>query len=128
MFQKGSLVHSALNASDLRQKAISNNLANVNTAGYKVDKVEFEDKLRQAITADGGLSLSRTNDKHLFGNGVTNMQPEVKKRLNTSVKENGNNVDVDIEMTEKAANELYYNTLIKQLNGKYSMYNYVINN
>ena len=41
--------------------------------------------------------------------------------------DNGNNVDIDLEMTELAANEIYYSALTQIINAKLSSLNYVIN-
>ncbi len=56
-----SLVKSALDAGTLRQVAHANNIANVNTAGYKPFAVRFEERLgavRDAIDAGDTASLS----------------------------------------------------------------------
>ena len=122
-----NLLRSALDASSLRQQTISNNIANVNTANYKVEKVDFEDKLKSAM-GKNGFQLARTNNLHFPLNGTSNeIRPEINKRSNTSIKENGNNVDIEMEMSEKALNELYYSALTRQVNGELSMMNYVIN-
>ena len=113
------LLEKALDAASLRQKAISSNIANINTPGYKVNKVVFEDQLKKALEqTKAPMSTSRLNE----------LTPEMVKRTDTTIKDNGNNVDLDLEMTEKAANEIYYNALITQLNAKYAMLNYVISN
>ncbi|MDT2847643.1 flagellar basal body rod protein FlgB [Vagococcus carniphilus] len=126
-FNNLNLLNTAMNAADLRQKAISNNVANVNTPGFKVERVSFEEKLKNALSADG-IELTRTNDKHLSINGQKeDLTPEVYRKTNTSVKENGNNVDLDVEMSEKSVNELYYNALTRQVNHELSQLNYVIN-
>ncbi len=119
------VLQKAMDAASLRQETISNNIANVNTPGYKVDRVEFEDKLKEAISKNN-LDLAKTNEKQV--NLVDSLEPSVVKRTNTSVKDNGNNVDIDLEMSEKAANEIYYSALTSQLNARYSMLNYVLNN
>ena len=103
------LIKKGLDVSSLRQRIISTNIANINTPNYKVNKVEFEEFLAKA-KSDASVP-----------------HPIVKKRTGTSVNENGNNVDIDLEMTELAANEIYYNVLIHQLNAKLSNMNYVIN-
>lgn len=126
-FKNLNLLNQAMNASDLRQKTISNNVANVNTPGYKVERVSFEDKLRKK-TSGTEMDLTRTNSNHLFINGRKgNLEPEIVKRTDTSVKDNGNNVDLDYEMSEKAVNELYYSALQRQVNHELSQLNYVIN-
>ncbi|WP_314209119.1 flagellar basal body rod protein FlgB [Vagococcus salmoninarum] len=121
------LIQKALDTASLRQKTISNNIANVNTAGYKVERVEFEQKLQDVIS-ESSFQLERTNDKHLTSRGkIVDLNPEIVKREDTAIKKDGNNVDIDMEMSEKAVNELYYSSLTRQLNGEYAMLNYVIN-
>ncbi|MBO0429027.1 flagellar basal body rod protein FlgB [Vagococcus fluvialis] len=122
-----SLLKQALNASDLRQKAISNNISNVNTPGYKLERVVFEEKFNR-IMSKNEIDLTSTNSKHLSINGENDfLTPEVIRINQTSVKEDGNNVDLDAEMTEKAVNELYYSALTRQVNHELSQMNYVIN-
>ncbi|MGF2143927.1 flagellar basal body rod protein FlgB [Vagococcus fluvialis] len=122
-----SLLKQALNASDLRQKAISNNISNVNTPGYKLERVVFEEKFNR-IMSKNEIDLTSTNSKHLSINANNDfLTPEVIRINQTSVKEDGNNVDLDAEMTEKAVNELYYSALTRQVNHELSQMNYVIN-
>lgn len=126
-FNNVSLLNVALNASDLRQKAISNNISNINTPGFKVERVSFEDKLKKAMSKEGN-ELLRTDERHFSVNGnVNDFAPEVIRKKQTSVKQNGNNVDLDVEMSEKSVNELYYSALTKQVNHELSQINYVIN-
>ena len=117
------LIKNALNASELRQEMISSNIANVNTDGYKVNKVEFESLLDQASS---GFALTKTDDQHFGIADLTDVQPIVGKKTNTTVKDNGNNVDIEVEMMDQSENSLYYNALVTQLNTKYSMLNSVI--
>lgn len=123
-FENVNLLNQAMNASDLRQRTISNNISNINTPGYKVERVVFEDKLKK-VNSDG-MNLIRTDDRHLPTNANNNMNPEVVKKNNTSIKDNGNNVDLDYEMSEKVVNELYYSALQRQVNHELSQLNYVI--
>jgi flagellar basal-body rod protein FlgB len=118
------LIKKGLDVSSLRQKTISSNIANVNTPNYKVNKVEFEEQLQKAIR---GVSLIKTNELHFGASKTSEVEPIVKKRTNTTYNDNGNNVDIDIEMTELAANEIYYSALTQIINAKLSSLNYVIN-
>ncbi|WP_373758037.1 flagellar basal body rod protein FlgB [Jeotgalibaca porci] len=43
-------------------------------------------------------------------------------------KEDGNSVDLDIEMVDQATNGLYYQALTAQVNGRLKMMNYVTSN
>ncbi len=117
------LLKNALDASSLRQEAISSNIANVNTANYKVNQVMFESLLGEAQNV---VSMTVTDELHMGYSELTEVDPLVSKRTNTTVKENGNNVDIDTEMADQAQNTLYYNALITQLNAKYSALSTVI--
>jgi len=118
------LIKKGLDVSSLRQKAISSNISNINTPNYKVNKVEFEEHLQKAIK---GVSLRKTNELHIGFSKISDFDPVMKKRTNTSYNDNGNNVDIDLEMTELAANEIYYSALTQIINAKLSNLNYVIN-
>lgn len=118
------IIKKGLDASSMRQKAISSNVANVNTPGYKAEKVEFESELKKAI-GKGGLGMVGTDEKDL-GGSVSSVSPKVV-RTEGSMNENGNNVDIDNEMVNLAANEIYYSALVEQMNIKLSSMSYVIN-
>ena len=118
------LIKKGLDVSSLRQKTTSSNIANLNTPNYKVNKVEFEELLTQATNK---VNMKKTDQMHFGVSSADDIQPVVEKRTSTSLNDNGNNVDVDLEMTELAANEIYYNVLIHQVNGKLGNLNYVIN-
>lgn len=119
-----SILKNGLDASSMRQRTISSNISNINTPGYKVNKVEFEEHLKKA---QDGIRINKTHERH-FGIGEDeDIEATVEKRESTYYNENGNNVDIDYEMTELAANEIYYSTLIQLLNSKYSKINAAIN-
>ncbi|MDU2066191.1 MAG: flagellar basal body rod protein FlgB [Sporomusaceae bacterium] len=114
------LLEKALSASALRQKVISNNIVNVNTPGFKRSEVIFEDKLQQAIGGPKLLSLVRTHGAHLSGTREVSTDPAVVVDKDTSMRLDGNNVDIDKEMAGLAKNSIYYNSVAQQLSKKYS--------
>jgi len=116
----------ALDAAALRQRTIAQNIANVNTPGFKRYYVTFEDELRRALRGGDGLPLYRTHPRHL-PQGALYLEPRVHQERTTSMREDGNNVDVDREMVELVMNTLNYNLLVQQLNGRLGMLRYVIN-
>lgn len=117
-----SLLKKSLNASVERGRIIANNIANVNTKEYKRHYVTFEENL-QEIT--GKVELTTTNKKHI-SNKVEYGEVEVKRDEATSMRKDGNNVDIDNEMTNLAANTLKYNALITELNSRMSVKKYII--
>ncbi|GGI66145.1 hypothetical protein GCM10011482_17990 [Enterococcus alcedinis] len=70
------------------------------------------------------FKLITTHPKHL-GRPDQNLEPRITSNNQTSLKENGNNVDLDIEMVDQATNGLYYQALTAQMNGRLKMLNYV---
>ncbi len=112
-----------LDGANLRHTVISNNLANAETPNFKRVQVSFENELKLALSGSNGLEGVITNKKHI----PINSRPleEVKPRLyNTreqSLRNDKNNVDVNIEMAEMSANTVQFNALITLLTRKISM-------
>lgn len=120
------LLKKSLDASSERGRVIANNIANVNTKGFKASKVIFEDKLKD-ILENKGIELTVTNKRHIRGgSSISNIEYEVQKDNSTSMRPDGNNVDIDIEMSNLAANTILYNTLISQANSRLSMRRFII--
>ena len=109
------LLKTALNVSSLRQETISSNISNVNTPGYKTNKVLFEQFLNDTKKSK---ALNRTHDSHIRNKSAGTI---VRQQDNLSVQDNGNNVDIDYEMAALSANNVYYDAVVSQLNSKYSM-------
>lgn len=112
-----NLLKKGVEAANLRAKTIANNMANINTKNYKKFSVVFEENLKNS---DSTLSLKRTNKKHFAGNNDSIGDITIKQSKDTSMRTDGNNVDLTIEKVNQAANTLKYNALITRINGKYN--------
>jgi flagellar basal-body rod protein FlgB len=117
------LVKSGLEASSLRSKVSANNIANINTKNFKASYVSFEDTLKENVNS---LELSTNDDKHMKLNGDPG-EITIKQDKSSSMRTDGNNVDIDSEMANQAANTLMYNALITQANNRLSNTRYIIN-
>ena len=115
-------VKKALDAASLRGKTIANNMTNLNTKGYKRRAVKFEETLNENFD---GFKLKVTNEKHMDG-GQAPGEIQVVEDKSSSMREDGNNVDIDNEKVNQAANTLMFNTLVTQANNKLSNLRYVI--
>ncbi|MPN26950.1 Flagellar basal body rod protein FlgB [bioreactor metagenome] len=124
---KVSVLEQSLAAASLRHKVISNNIANVNTPGFKKSEVAFESLLQSAL--DGTqLRMTSTNEKHFqIARSPLQVTPTINTITDTSMRTDGNNVDVDIEMAELAKNNIYYNAVAQQLGQQFSGLKTVIN-
>lgn len=117
-----SLIKKGLDAASERSKVSANNIANINTKGYKRRYVTFEENLKQSMD---GIELKKTDDKHMSLNNEYG-DIEVKRDDSTSLREDGNNVNIENEEVNQAANALMYNALIAQANARLSETKYVI--
>jgi flagellar basal-body rod protein FlgB len=78
-----------------RHRVIANNIANINTPGFRRAELEFADELKQALRGRGFGSVKA------LGFRVT--QPDA-----TAVRNDGNNVSIDQEMAALAENAILY--------------------
>lgn len=112
--QTYNLIKQGLKASTLRGEAIANNIANINTEGYKKSYVTFEENLKNEKE---NIVLKQTNSMHIKDDNAPG-SIAIKQDNSTSMRTDGNNVDLDLEKVNQAANTLMYNALITQANGK----------
>lgn len=106
----------ALGAAGKRQEVLANNLANVNTPGYKRLDVEFDGMLAKAVDA------ARAGDS----SALDALRPGVNTDDSVSVRADGNSVDVDQEMAFLAENNIRYNALVQLSQKKLETLKYVI--
>ena len=89
----------------LRHEAIANNIANVSTPGYKRQVVKFEDELWEALGGDE-FHLKTTHSKHFNGGGqgIDAISPRMELDTETSIRIDGNTVNIDQEMVDLTKN------------------------
>jgi flagellar basal-body rod protein FlgB len=120
LFGSEDLIGKGLQASQLRQEVISNNIANTDTVNFKTSQVEFEDLFKQALTGSGGLQMTATNARHITTGSanVEGVTPQVVQE-DTTLRYDGNNVDTEHEMAEMAKNTIEYYTLVSKVNSDF---------
>lgn len=128
MFNNINLMSKALDASWKRNEVISNNIANVNTPGFKKSEVEFETLLNEFLSGRK-LAGKTTHQNHIpIGTAsISQLNYKVVNHNNYSTRLDGNNVDIDVEMAELAKNSITYNTLTTQLNNNIQRLKLAIN-
>ncbi|MER3522561.1 MAG: flagellar basal body rod protein FlgB [Ignavibacteria bacterium] len=110
------LLSKALDAYALRQKVSASNIANITTAGYKSQRVSFEEQLADA---QAGMHVrgAQTNAKHLpvgSPHGIEQIRPEVHNVADdpppgyNEMASGFNDVDIDVEMAEMVKNQIRY--------------------
>lgn len=110
-------LQSGLDAANLRNQVLANNIANVDTPYFKRSDVAFESLLQKEMNGvKSTLPGKRTDPRH-FVIGPSNHIPEVSVNTDESsaMNNNGNNVDVEREMSLLAENQLRYNSYVQSV-------------
>lgn len=106
----------ALGAAGMRQQVLANNLANVNTPGFKRSDVQFDSVLAHAVdAAEAGDASS-----------LQGLKASVETDSASSMRADGNNVDIDNEMANIAENNVRYNALVQLASKQLNTLEYVI--
>lgn len=108
----------SLHFATTKNKAISTNISNVDTPNYKANDVVFKQALNEAL--QNTVPTKKTNARHLDFNNEERLPYQTIKKSNTMYNHNGNNVDIDKEMSELAKNQIYYQGLVDRMNGKFN--------
>ena len=113
----GYKINRAADAAWQRNEAISNNIANVDTPGYKRQDVAFESVLQKALGNNWYESMdekvSNINLSRLRGRAYVDY-------ANYSYRLDGNNVDIENENVMLAENQLKYQGLISSINHEFT--------
>ena len=119
IFKPMNMMQKGLSASWMRNAVIRNNIANIETPGFKASIVEFESVLAKAVQGKGFVG-TRTHEGHreLGASSIDNIRPRVYQSRELSMRADGNNVDIESENVRLARNSLFYNTLMEKLNGE----------
>lgn len=101
-----------------RSEILANNLANVDTPGYKARDLDFKEAM-QRFNGDM-ISMSGDNSKHLLGKNDPLGLMSIKFRPGLDSSLDGNNVDKDIETVAFSKNTFDYQASLTYLNGTIS--------
>ena len=110
-----NLLDKAADASWKRNEVIANNIANVDTPGYKRKDVQFETFLQSALLGDNSLD-QRVADIDLGALDAT----VYTDHANESYRLDGNNVDIDTESANLAENQIRYYSLMDSMTQEFS--------
>ena len=101
------LINAGIKAETLRQKAIANNVANLETPGYRRVDVKFEELLARCLRSSEEFDLSE-------------VEAQIYRPKQTPVKSNGNDVNLEAEIGQMIKNTLRHKAYIRLLSKKYS--------
>ncbi len=98
----------------VRQRAISDNLANYETPGYKNKSVSFEDQLR------GLLSDTDSSSPAALADSIKNVKPVTAEEKDEQYRADGNGVDLEQQNLEMARTVLNYSYAAQAMTDSYS--------
>lgn len=105
------IVEKALDAASTRQRVLAHNIANVNTAGFKRSRVDFEAELAQAL---------------VNGESPDAVSARVVEETDSVGRPDGNNVDIEAESVKMAENQIWYSALTRQISDHFARLRTVI--
>lgn len=111
-----NVLDKAADASWLRNDAISNNIANADTPGYKRQDVNFETQLAKALRSSRYTSM----DAKVANVKMNRLNPiTYTDYAGYSYRIDGNNVDPDTEGVYLAKNQVVYQGLTESINQEF---------
>ncbi|MGM0600527.1 MAG: flagellar basal body rod protein FlgB [Candidatus Rifleibacteriota bacterium] len=123
-----NLLGKGLEVSTKRHKVIANNIANVNTPKFKRQIVSFEDEMAKVFDGKVDIVGKREDNRHIpIGNtNYMDVNPvTIRDRIHV-MRNDKNNVDVDVEMSDLAKNTMKYQVMSNRLSGMFTQLNNVI--
>lgn len=121
MFGKIDNIQTGINAAALRGDTIYNNIANVDTPDFNRSAVVFEELYKASLGNDESFKEKRTREKHMEFGFDSDEPYYVMEDTSTTMRMDGNNVDIDKEMVDLAENVLYYQALTNQATHEFKM-------
>jgi len=106
-----NLLSKAMDGHVASHRILANNIANVNTPKFKASHVHFKEKLRKAYEAHQSGLDAEVGNRHIpleDAQPLANFIPDVAIERNTTMRLDGNNVDIDSDMALMAENSHEY--------------------
>ena len=109
-----------------RQEVIANNVANIDTPGYKAKSLDFESALRHSMQSGGRVRLDRSDDQHILVSS-REFPLRVSPRIGGPARADGNNVDIDVELMDMAETSLRFEAISQTVSKKLSLLRQIAN-
>ena len=111
---KFKVLEAGVQLSWLQQKLSTQNIANIETPGYKAKSLSF-DSVLSAVNGSSDSSEVRRINASISTNDAFSIQPD------------GNNVNLEAESLSLYKAYAQYSTLLGKISGEFDKYNYVLN-
>ena len=118
-----NILDKAADASWTREGLLANNIANVDTPGYKRQDIDFGSVLRNELSNYKYMNL----DQKVNNVSLNKLNPSVyTDHENYSYRLDGNNIDIDTEQVELASEQIKYQALTQSITSEFQRLQTVI--
>lgn len=126
------ILQRSMNVNFYRQEVTAHNIANADTPNYKRQSVNFENSLKKALESEQKPSFQAyyTHENHIPFHREIDYRTVTPRRVTdflTTAKNNGNNVDIEVESTNYINQQLAYNLMVTSVNHNFRQMNIVLN-
>lgn len=115
------LLEKGMDLRSTKHNVVMSNIANMDTPNYKAFDVMIEEEMEKTKGAGNATLVKKTHHTHLSGrNGATGyVQPTLDKTEQTTLRKDGNTVNLDNEMAKLSENNLMYDALAQVISKKF---------
>lgn len=124
------IVTRGMDAAMLRHNVLADNIANIDTPGFKRSDVSFQVQLQRALDPATRIEMNRSAKRHFATEPTRDpmkVRPQVYAETDTWTRNDLNNVDPEVEMAHIGQNTMYYNALASRIASMYKTLSTVVN-
>lgn len=114
IFDESSSLARVLDLRYARHRVIIANLANEETPGYRAKEFNFKDALAAVSENAKGVTLNKTNDRHLI-NTIETVQGRIAEVPAEELPLDANSVNLELEMAKLSENTMQYKAVAEIL-------------
>ena len=111
------LAQRTLDVSWEKQKVALDNIANIDTPGYKAKYVLFEDELRRKLSRFEGREGVRNSE---IRDSIRETRMQIRESRGETIRADGNNVNLDVEQLEVVRNTYQYQFALRQISDQFT--------
>jgi flagellar basal-body rod protein FlgB len=133
MMRSIDMLERGMDAAMVRRNVVANNIANVDVPHFKRSEVAFEAELKRALDSERVVEetprLLTLHKEHISGpapRDYRSVRPQIKTDYATSMRNDGNNVDIEDEITQMNRNQMQYNLIADRLGSNFRLLNSLI--
>ncbi|HPB81399.1 MAG TPA: flagellar basal body rod protein FlgB [Spirochaetota bacterium] len=122
------LLERSLDVETTRRRVIANNIANVDVPHFKRSEVNFESELRRVVEdnrrQDNRYPAIMTDERHIpfyVERNIRDVRPRINLDYNTTMRNDGNNVDIEKEIVDASKSQMRYNTYVTSISSNLRM-------